>query len=199
MVNINDVVLGGDFLVLDTETTGLKSLDEIIEIAVIDAFGKPLLNTRVKPTRRIPLDATEIHHISDEDVKDAAAWSQVSEELMGILQGRRLIIYNVDYDTRLLTQTDRAHGLTRFDWRDRTTVAKSMHCAMEAFAPLYGDWSHYHHSYTFKGLAVAAECYQIPAQAAPPHSALGDCLMTLEVCRAMAAKKLLKKPRLSRR
>lgn len=39
-----------DWLILDTETTGLDSRDRIVEIAVIDLSGVVLLNTLVKPT-----------------------------------------------------------------------------------------------------------------------------------------------------
>ncbi|HQF69216.1 MAG TPA: hypothetical protein PL171_06005, partial [Anaerolineaceae bacterium] len=39
---------------LDTETTGIGSVDEIVEISVIDHDGAQLFSKLVKPTRPIP-------------------------------------------------------------------------------------------------------------------------------------------------
>ncbi|BCC80200.1 MULTISPECIES: 3'-5' exonuclease [Bacillus] len=58
-----------NFLVLDTQTTGLGETDEIVEIAVTDLDGKTLLNTLVKPTVPISDDATMIHGITNKMVE----------------------------------------------------------------------------------------------------------------------------------
>ena len=42
-------------LFLDTETTGLATPDQIIEIAIVDQTGKGLLNTLVNPGR-VPIN-----------------------------------------------------------------------------------------------------------------------------------------------
>lgn len=54
---------------LDTETTGLGSTDEIIEISIIDDDGSTLLETLVKPSQPIPADSTRVHGITDADVQ----------------------------------------------------------------------------------------------------------------------------------
>ncbi|ELA9868094.1 3'-5' exonuclease, partial [Vibrio parahaemolyticus] len=59
-------------IILDTETTGLDSQAEIVEFTAICAHtGKVIVNELVKPTCSIPAEATAIHGITDEDVKDA--------------------------------------------------------------------------------------------------------------------------------
>ncbi|MBP1702194.1 MAG: putative exonuclease [Chloroflexi bacterium] len=47
-------------LFLDTETTGLNELAEIVEISIVDYNGITLLDTLVRPRRSIPPDAIRI-------------------------------------------------------------------------------------------------------------------------------------------
>lgn len=63
--SINKMFINRDqFVILDTETTGLTLRDQIIEICVIDLTGKILLNSLVKPTINIPAEAASIHGIT---------------------------------------------------------------------------------------------------------------------------------------
>jgi len=59
---------------LDTETTGLKDYDQIVEICLLDNDGAVLIDSLVKPTVKIPLDATRIHGITDAMVSSAPTW-----------------------------------------------------------------------------------------------------------------------------
>jgi hypothetical protein len=43
-----------DWVLLNTETTGLGPDDEVVEIAVLDPTGRALLDTLVRPPRPIP-------------------------------------------------------------------------------------------------------------------------------------------------
>lgn len=60
--------------IIDTETTGVESTDQVVEIASVDwtedGLGRPL-QTLVRPTVSIPATASAIHHIRDRDVVDA--------------------------------------------------------------------------------------------------------------------------------
>src|SRR3990172_950924 len=82
----------GEFVVLDTETTGLER-GEIVQIAVIDASGAVLLDTLVKPVNPIPPDASRIHGLYAADVADAPTWEAVSAQLVPLLTGRNVVIY----------------------------------------------------------------------------------------------------------
>ncbi|WP_162871171.1 3'-5' exonuclease, partial [Klebsiella pneumoniae] len=66
--------LRSDYVIIDTETTGLKDFDEIIEITIINMRGEILLNSLVKPSRLIPPGVTEINNITNEMVADAPSW-----------------------------------------------------------------------------------------------------------------------------
>lgn len=185
---IFDVIKSGNFVILDTETTGLERNSEIVSIAVIASDGRPLLNTLVHPTKPIPEEATKIHGITNEAVKNALPFP--AELLRELLTGREVIIYNASYDVKMLYNSTHMAGFEPIDWRG---IAR-YHCAMESFAEIYGDWNDYHQSYRWQKLIVAAEYYGIPTDGA--HGALADCLMTLKVCKAMAEKHPFEKARL---
>ncbi|WP_165420958.1 exonuclease domain-containing protein [Bradyrhizobium sp. Leo170] len=69
--------------VCDLETTGLDASDEVIEIGytdIVKVSGVWSMSSRseqsfARPARPIPPEASAVHHITDEDVKDAPAWS----------------------------------------------------------------------------------------------------------------------------
>ena len=45
----------------------------------------------------------------------------------------------------------------RKNFHERLAAACHISCAMERFAPIYGDCSIYHNSYTYKSLKIACE------------------------------------------
>lgn len=101
-----------DWLILDTETTGLHSDAEIVQIAIAAPSGQILLDTLVKPTRPIPPAATRIHGIRDADVAGAPTFAELAPQIRELLSGATVVIYNADYDNRLLEQSAAAHDLT---------------------------------------------------------------------------------------
>ncbi|ENL4046415.1 3'-5' exonuclease [Serratia marcescens] len=171
--------LNRNCLVLDTETTGLDDKAEIIEIAVIDATGKTLLNTLVRPSKPIPAEATAIHGITDEMVKDAPAWPEVSPQLCSLISGKTIAIYNAEYDLRLLEQTDRIWKVT-----PKISVTPQIVCAMHEYAEFYGQKSD-RGGYKWQKLTAAAEQQGVIIEGTP-HRALSDCLTTLGIIKAMA-------------
>jgi DNA polymerase-3 subunit epsilon len=78
-------------LYLDTETTGLRDLDEIVEISILDHDGGVLFDSLVRPTCRIPADAIAIHGITDDMVRDAPRWIDIWPEVEAVLRGPILI------------------------------------------------------------------------------------------------------------
>lgn len=185
-MNIIEVIKSGDYLILDTETTGLGSDAEICQIAIIDAQGNTLLDTLVKPMKPIPAEATRIHGITNEMVEDAPFFNY--EQIKAILYDRNVIVYNMDYDMRMLYQSEEAVG--SFQVTDWDVVASNWYCAMQAFAEIYGDWNPRYGSYKWKSLDVACTFYGIQNTGA--HSALADCQATLAICKAMAASEATK-------
>jgi len=95
------------FLVLDVETTGLDPLsDAIVSVAAVAVdYGaktvEPLLKQRVNPGRKIPPEASAIHHILDADVKDAPAWEETVKPIVFALMDEFdvMVAHNARFDS----------------------------------------------------------------------------------------------------
>ena len=83
---------------LDLETTGVNvATDRIVEISILKLFpdGKEQVYTqRVNPTVPIPAHTTEIHGISDEDVKDEPTFAQIANKVFKLLFDSDLAGFN---------------------------------------------------------------------------------------------------------
>lgn len=93
----------------DLETTGINiSKDRIVEISVLKINpnqSTDIKTMRINPTIPIPKESTEIHGITDEDVKDAPTFKEVAKELAAFLKGCDLGGYNSNkFDIPLLIE-----------------------------------------------------------------------------------------------
>lgn len=177
--NIWDALASENYVVLDTETTGLDG--EVCQVGIIDATGKTLLDILVKPVHPIPEDATRVHGITNDDVADALNFGAVRPIIINLISGRDVIVYNATFDRKLLHLSAEAEGLPKVDYKGFSR----WHCAMEAFAPIYGEYNAYYGTYRWKSLSIAAAYFGIEADGA--HTAIADCRTTLAVCKAMLA------------
>lgn len=172
-------VLARGPLVLDVETTGLGMEDEVIEIGIVDAWGKIIFESLVHPKQSIPRDATRVHGLTDEDVQHAPRWPEIHDRVCSVLTGRVIIAYNAEFDERMLRQTAGIWGLeipTLETW-----------CAMLAYAEYFGDWDGYYCDYRWRRLGDAAWQLKVPRPDGVGHRAVHDCLLCLGVVKAMAA------------
>jgi len=99
-------------LYLDTETTGLSETDRVIEIALIDAEGRPLLDTLVHTTRPISSRARKVHGINHDMLENAPRWDKVAEQLQTLLAGQAVGLYNAGFDLKMIHQTNRQHWIS---------------------------------------------------------------------------------------
>lgn len=174
--------LDDDFVVLDTETTGLTATAEIVELGLIDSQGQPLIDTFVKPLKPIPAEATAIHGITDEMVADAPTWPEVLGQLIRATEGKLVVIFNAGYDVRLLEQTTALWGIDV----PVEMASRGFYCAMLEYAAYKGVVNPLRRGYKWWKLGVAAEMEGVPPGTA--HRAVGDCETTLGVIRAVQAK-----------
>ena len=158
-----------DYVVLDTETTGLGSDARICEISIIDMSGNVLLDTLVNPEVEIPSDAIAIHGITNQMVDSAPTIESISNLIRDALSGKVLAIYNADYDIRLLNQS-----LGNIDWN----TSDCSFCVMCNYAEFYGELNYYG---DFKWQRLTNACHQqgIDISEFTAHRALGDCQMTV--------------------
>ena len=75
----------------DLETTGVDTAkDRIVEISMVKVMpdGEQIVKTRkLNPGIHIPAEATAIHGITDEDVKDCPTFAQVAKSLEQFIRG----------------------------------------------------------------------------------------------------------------
>ncbi len=161
---------------LDTETTGLDGTAEVVDIAVVSSDGRVLLDTLVRPRHRIPAAATRIHGIHDEHVVSAPTWPEVVDELVAVLHGRRVVVYNAAFDRRMVNQCCAHHGLP--------LVAADWSCAMMAYAAFHGEWNARRSGHRWHKLELAVGRF---GGQPGGHRALGDAMACRTVVMGMAA------------
>lgn len=121
---------------LDLETTGVDiTKDRIVEIACIKFDAGAVIEekcTRVNPGIPIPKEATDIHHITDEDVADKPSFRSISKSLLQFISGATILTYNGNsFDIPLLYAEFNRAGI---DWDyskntfiDACTIFKRKH------------------------------------------------------------------------
>lgn len=165
-------------LYLDTETTGLGAGAEIVEVCLLEADGSVLLTSLVRPQRPIPADVVRIHGISDAEVVAAPTWPELWPQIAELIEGRRLAIYNADFDLRMMRQTHAAYGLP-WERHERQSL-----CIMKLYAQFRGDWNASYRSYRWHSLENAGRQCAIPLPNS--HRALDDARLARAVLHAIA-------------
>ncbi len=104
-----ELALKNPIIFFDLETTGTNILrDRIVEISYIKVMpsGNETERTlRINPGMPIPAEATAIHHITDDDVKDAPPFKQVAQELANVFLGCDIAGFNSNrFDVPMLME-----------------------------------------------------------------------------------------------
>jgi len=171
IMNQARLIWGLNPIFLDTETTGLGERAEIIEICLVDAAGKKLIETLVRPRIPIPPDAMQLHGISNEMVAGERTWLQVWPEIEILLKGQYVGIYNAEFDLKMMQQSHRANGLT---WKPPGVHFFDI---MKMYADFAG------HAKWLKLEIAARQCGLVPSQT---HRAYQDTWLARGVFRYMA-------------
>lgn len=113
---MNHLTLTRPLAFFDLETTGTDpASDKIVEISVLrvdPGGGRESRTRRVNPGRPIPAEATAIHGIRDEDVRDEPDFRRVARGLLDFLKDSDLAGFNVArFDLPLLDREFRECGL----------------------------------------------------------------------------------------
>ena len=91
-------------IVLDTETTGISIKDghRIVEIGCIELENliptKKKFHCYLNPERKVSEKAFEIHGYTDEFLAVQKKFVDVSEEFLNFIEGKKLVIHNVEFD-----------------------------------------------------------------------------------------------------
>lgn len=163
---------------LDTETTGLHLTAEVIEIGIIDDQENVLFDQLIRPRGKIDPAATRLHGITSEMLTDAPTWEQVWPQAEAVLMGRRVGVYNVEFDLRLIKQS-----ITR-SWLRWVLPDDNFFDIMKLYAEYYGDWDPFRRSFRYQSLELAGR--QCGIHLPNAHRAVDDCLLTRALLHYMA-------------
>lgn len=98
----------------DTETTGIKTdKDRIVEIAAYDPQTQRTFEKLVNPGIPIPKEASAVHHITDDMVKDSPIFAEVAKEFIEFCEGDVVLIAhnNDNFDLPILKSEFNRHGV----------------------------------------------------------------------------------------
>ncbi len=114
---------------LDTETTGFSPNQgaTIVELAIVDERGNPLIDTLVNPKISIPWQASKVHGITDDMVRGKPSLKDLMPEIRSIVRGETVVIYNSKFDVPFFP--------------GELSEASAIECAMRKFSQVIGSTS----------------------------------------------------------
>lgn len=167
-----------DPLFLDTETTGIGTTAEVIDLAIVDKEGIVLADTLLRCQGEIEEGAIRKHHITPEMLTrpSVPAFPDVWLEVGAMLARRDVVIFNASFDTRLLAQTAERYGLI-------VPSSTRFHCLMLKYAEYVGERNG--QGYRSQPLDRARAEFSLSSQHA--HRALYDADIARRVMLQLAA------------
>lgn len=176
-----DILADPKTVVLDTETTGLVDGSYICDLAII-ARGKTLVNTLVNPQVHIPEEASRIHGIYDKDVADAPTFEKLWPEVEPLLRRSRVVIYNVQYDMRIIGNEVTRMGEPTF----RVTTDDALEIYQRWYFGGIGRSSKGQTKLTTPHCDAPACQLAVAVHSGNAHRAYYDCLATVERLKMIA-------------
>jgi len=91
-------------IILDTETTGLNVKDghRIVEIGCIELDDlvptKKTFHCYLNPERKVSEKAFAVHGYSDEFLSKQKKFSEIADNFLNFIEGKRLVIHNAEFD-----------------------------------------------------------------------------------------------------
>lgn len=123
---------------ISTKTSGFDQYSQIIELAVIDADLNVLYHSQFLPSVPIDEEAQSMHGINLSSLQDRPTWSKALPELRKLVAGRKIIMFNALFETRVMQQSCIAFG-EPIEWVDNLHI----NCAMYLAANGYGTDNRY--------------------------------------------------------
>src|SRR3954454_2414205 len=160
---------GGEFVVLDSETTGLGNPIDFVEVGVLSGRGDPLFDSLIKPSCPIDPRASRVHGHTAESLAGERRFFEVYPDLLDMVWAKRVVVYNASYDRRVW---DAAVGRLGA----RAALAGELapwECAMRAFAAYVGE----------RSKRGGYKSQKLPGA---KHTAIGDAQATLRLIERMA-------------
>ena len=157
---------------LDTETTGLSFNDghKIVEVACIET--KDFLPTGrtfhklINPQRDVPDEAFKIHGFSKDFLSDKNIFSEIANEFLDFIKGKKIIIHNASFDVGFLNGELRSIKKKEVD---KSSVVDSLEIARNKYPGASNS------------LDALCKRFNIDLSRRKKHNALLDCELLREV------------------
>ena len=159
-------------VILDTETTGLSAASnhKIVEIGCIELNNQIPTNktfhTYLNPQRTVSEDAFKVHGYSDKFLSDKKIFSEIVEEFINFIKGKKLIIHNAAFDLSFL---DYELKLINKRTIERKNVIDTLELARSKYPGAQNS------------LDALCKRFKIDNSKREKHSALVDCQLLKEV------------------
>jgi len=104
----DEVINENEYIVLDTETTGLNpSKDEILSIGAVKIKNNKIITSEsfevfIKPLNEISHESIKIHHITKDDLKNALEINEALEKLLFFISNLPIVGYYISFDINIL-------------------------------------------------------------------------------------------------
>ena len=159
-------------VILDTETTGLSTAanHKIVEIGCIELKNQIPTNKTfhayLNPQRPVSEDAFKVHGYSDKFLSNKKMFSEIVEEFLNFIEGKKLIIHNATFDLSFL---DYELKLINKKTINRKNVVDTLELARAKYPG------------TQNSLDALCKRFKIDNSKREKHSALVDCQLLKEV------------------
>ena len=159
-------------IILDTETTGLSAKEghRIVEIGCIELENQiptnKIFHTYLNPQRAVSEDAFKVHGYSDKFLADKKVFSEIVEDFINFIEGKKLIIHNAPFDLSFL---DYELKLVNKKAINRENVIDTLELARLKYPGAQNS------------LDALCKRFKIDNSKREKHSALTDCQLLKEV------------------
>ena len=158
-------------VLLDTETTGLSSInDKIIEIACIEIEDHiptgEKFHVFLNPEMEISQGAYDTHGISKEFLKDKPKFNDVAKDFLKFIDGKKLVIHNAEFDLAFLNKELKEIGEKQIL---KDNIVDTLNVAREKFPGAQNS------------LDALCKRFKIDNSRRQKHSALLDCELLAKV------------------
>ena len=153
-----------DYVILDTETTGIENDDEIIQLSLVNLDGEVLYSSYFKPQKKSHWGALKKHKLTDKFLSDKPLFKDEWIKIADILKNKNILIHNAIFDQRLVEQTCSRYSIN-IDFKIDSF------CTMKYCKEKYG----------YAKLETVLEKNNISFNSNTLHNSLVDCFMTLKV------------------
>ena len=171
----------GKVAFLDTETTSFEG--ELVELAIVNLEGKAIFNELVRPVKnQMDQGAFDTHKISLESLQDKDYLYVYQNKLKEIFDEYFIIIYNKEFDTKILKNSFEWNSLLEEKPQIIVDVDKiNSDCLMNLYAIIKGEKSSKsYHTTGFRTWKLTEACKDrgIDTTGITAHRAEADCNMT---------------------